>query len=594
MVFHLAAPYIQDQLSLRSWKPGGTLTVRVKYRGPFRLPAVRVTGVLAGPAQERSQRIAGSGRGAGGSGVSPFSKAAGRGKFWDSSKAVASSAVTLWNNMVETHSARWSQSLQTLQRVGSRILRSMSHDSMADAAGGEGSGESGGEHGCAAATPMQDAAAAAHAAVGAASFEQQQQAAAMAAAMAAAHAAAAAAVAEQPATAASLEEQEALLQRQLDQLGQLQASLSRFVTTASRREVNRACMLADLSNIAYDVRQILDGNLLEARHGLRLVACSHPDHAPAAGGEACALPGGSAEARQAAEVEALIEMSLSPQWEAWESEEAAAAASALAVRLMAGAAGTAGPAATCWDGAGCGGFGGGLQLSPRSPVVVSAMTVLEDDGAAGAACCSGAGGSGAATTAAGMLAPAGSPPAGGRRGATAAPRAMAAAGCLDAPVMPAPTAPRPAAPQQQLHAWVPSPQPECTDEAVDALEPSSPPTDASAASVPAAPAFDSDPPARAAAPMHPADWFVCDAPADAAAGAPATRFIVIQGSITMDHWRINLTFDPVPFESAATGVKVHRCAAPAGFWRAGPGFWAGFLQPFGLRLAVHARMLKPA
>jgi hypothetical protein len=586
MVFHLAAPYIQDQLSLRSWKPGGTLTVRVKYRGPFRLPAVRVTGVLVGPAQERTHgggalRIASGSRGAAsgsgaagaGPGVSPFSQAARGAKFWDSSKAVASSAVTMWNNMVETHSARWSQSLQTLQRVGSRILRSMSHDSVPDAAG-EG-GEGGAPAGGAGEAPAGagDAGFSA-AALPPASLEQQHQAAAMAAAMAAAHAAAAAAVADAP----SLQEQEALLQRQLDQLGHLQASLSRFVTTASRREVNQACMLADLSNIAYDVQQILDGSLLESRHGLRLVACSHPDHAPSPGGEACVLPGGgpaAAAARQAAEVEALIEMSLAPQWEAWESEEAAAAASAAVVRLMAG---PAGPAATCWDGPAGGAGGGAAQLSPRAPAFVSAMAVLDDDaGAAGAACCSASGaGARVATTAAGSIAAPGSPAAGARRrGAPAG--ALAAAACLDAPLAAAP-APWPLPPhqhhfqqQQQQHAWVAPPQPECTDEPADAFEPAPLPADPSAASAPAAPAIDSEPlpaagprGAAAPAPSHPADWFVCDAPADEATGAAPTRFIVIQGSITVDHWRINLTFDPVPFENESTGVKVHRCVHRGG------------------------------
>ena len=36
------------------------------------------------------------------------------------------------------------------------------------------------------------------------------------------------------------------------------------------------------------------------------------------------------------------------------------------------------------------------------------------------------------------------------------------------------------------------------------------------------------------------------------------RYFVIQGSDSMDHWRVNLTFDPVEFEDKALGVKVHR------------------------------------
>ena len=30
----------------------------------------------------------------------------------------------------------------------------------------------------------------------------------------------------------------------------------------------------------------------------------------------------------------------------------------------------------------------------------------------------------------------------------------------------------------------------------------------------------------------------------------------LQGSETLDHWRVNLTFDPVPFEDPELGVKV--------------------------------------
>eukprot|EP00775_Hariotina_reticulata_P002937 gene2937-3223_t len=47
--------------------------------------------------------------------------------------------------------------------------------------------------------------------------------------------------------------------------------------------------------------------------------------------------------------------------------------------------------------------------------------------------------------------------------------------------------------------------------------------------------------------------------ADSAAGQAPVRYIVIQGSITLDHWRINLTIDPCEFEGGALGrVKVHR------------------------------------
>ena len=53
-----------------------------------------------------------------------------------------------------------------------------------------------------------------------------------------------------------------------------------------------------------------------------------------------------------------------------------------------------------------------------------------------------------------------------------------------------------------------------------------------------------------AARANPTEWYVVDDP------ATTTRFFVIQGSDTLDHWRVNLTFDPVAFEDASLGVKV--------------------------------------
>ncbi|DBA66452.1 TPA: hypothetical protein ACH3X2_002429 [Trebouxia sp. C0005] len=50
----------------------------------------------------------------------------------------------------------------------------------------------------------------------------------------------------------------------------------------------------------------------------------------------------------------------------------------------------------------------------------------------------------------------------------------------------------------------------------------------------------------------PTQWFVCDDPVS------HTRYFVIQGSETIDHWRVNLSFDPVVFEDKSLGVKVHR------------------------------------
>ena len=36
------------------------------------------------------------------------------------------------------------------------------------------------------------------------------------------------------------------------------------------------------------------------------------------------------------------------------------------------------------------------------------------------------------------------------------------------------------------------------------------------------------------------------------------RYFVLQGSDNIDHWRVNLTFDPVTFEDPSLGIKVHR------------------------------------
>jgi hypothetical protein len=56
----------------------------------------------------------------------------------------------------------------------------------------------------------------------------------------------------------------------------------------------------------------------------------------------------------------------------------------------------------------------------------------------------------------------------------------------------------------------------------------------------------------------PSDWFCCDGPLSSTDATP-TRFFAIQGSITLDHWRINLSIDPVEFEAGALGpIRVHR------------------------------------
>ncbi|KAL6784205.1 PGD1 [Auxenochlorella protothecoides x Auxenochlorella symbiontica] len=48
------------------------------------------------------------------------------------------------------------------------------------------------------------------------------------------------------------------------------------------------------------------------------------------------------------------------------------------------------------------------------------------------------------------------------------------------------------------------------------------------------------------------EWYVADC------ARTGVRYVVLQGSDTLDHWRVNLTFDPVPFEGAELGAQVHR------------------------------------
>jgi Lipase (class 3) len=52
--------------------------------------------------------------------------------------------------------------------------------------------------------------------------------------------------------------------------------------------------------------------------------------------------------------------------------------------------------------------------------------------------------------------------------------------------------------------------------------------------------------------VSPTEWYVADDEES------HLRYFVIQGSDNMDHWKVNLTFDPVTFEDSSLGVKVHR------------------------------------
>lgn len=52
--------------------------------------------------------------------------------------------------------------------------------------------------------------------------------------------------------------------------------------------------------------------------------------------------------------------------------------------------------------------------------------------------------------------------------------------------------------------------------------------------------------------LCPSEWFVCDDPQE------ELRIFAIQGSDSLDHWKLNLTCDPVVFEDPSMGVTVHR------------------------------------
>eukprot|EP00798_Chlamydomonas_sp_ICE-L_P017749 gene17749-24109_t len=62
------------------------------------------------------------------------------------------------------------------------------------------------------------------------------------------------------------------------------------------------------------------------------------------------------------------------------------------------------------------------------------------------------------------------------------------------------------------------------------------------------------------------EWFSCDEP------STNTRYFVIMGSDTVDHWRLNLSVDPVTFEDPSLGVKIHE-----GAYEAAKALYARFL-----------------
>lgn len=233
-------------------------------------------------------------------------------------------------------------------------------------------------------------------------------------------------------------------------LGQFKASLSKFLTTASKSEVCQAAMLSDLSNMAYDVTQITD-DLLQERHNLHLIACSQ------AVGGSCDFAASTLGDAITQEVLTSSSGSVSPLTDSsWALD----------------------PYGTV-----------STPISPRSRFVVSAMTLMDE-------------------------------------------QAPAMAVNADSLIQ--------QSQQRQTHS---SPVPEAVTAAENEASTSQSTTEDEVEA-------ETEP----TSPSYPADWFACD---DLESGMP-TRYFVIQGSITLDHWRINLTIDPCVFEDGSTGVKVHR------------------------------------
>lgn len=412
--------------------------------------------------------------------------------------------------------------------------------------------------------------------------------------------------------------------------GQLKASLSRFITTASNTELQQAAMLADLSNLAYDVSAI-DHQLLQERHGLTVVAHSRPQGALNV--EAKAVVPAALEAQTATQPQVLTPSeavvpvtspasaaanfnagedyaysgavsAASPVWDAVAQPPRASPRSTSSSNLV-----TRSPPA-----------------SPRTPLVLSSLGDLDDlapsnsdlhfataaaavadpdtpkrkssalAAAAGAASASKKSSSRAVAPAAVAVAepvsvPLSSPSAsyGSSAGAVLAGQlmqyqqhdlleavqqqhdvdleqkeqeALAFLQQQEQAIL------LEMQQQQQLQMLLQQEQAIMQQlQQQGSNEAGNTPASSTAwwwwwqqqqQQQQAVPSAHPTSKADSQAELHPTDWFVCDEAAPAEADIP-TRYFVIQGSITLDHWRINLTIDPCEFEGGALGhVKVHR------------------------------------
>jgi hypothetical protein len=421
--------------------------------------------------------------------------------------------------------------------------------------------------------------------------------------------------------------------------GQLRASLSRFITTASKAEVANAAMLSDLSNLAYDV-QAISTQRLQDTHNLVMIAHSKQAAAQllSAGSATAAV---RAQLQAAAEADTAFAVPASSQLLQGLPRPAAVRRSQEAAAVSAGipqspaAAGAAPGVFALYASSSSFGQSGSAPTSPRTPFVLSSFAETDDMLAPGEV---------QLATASGTVSSPGTPrrtssalsaAAPSRSGSlTAAPAGIdvpllqlqssgSAGAALAAQLMQYQLQDMDAVPamQYQLPADVAEQQAmldlqqqeqqvllemqhtqqlqlllqqeqaimqqlqeqaslsssigaEGTDSADAAASNSSSnawwwlqqlqrqatatAALATAAAAPAAASAASSSTADPKADAPPSDWFVCDGPGSDGSSAPV-RYFVIQGSITLDHWRINLTIDPCEFEGGALGgVKVHR------------------------------------
>jgi hypothetical protein len=424
---------------------------------------------------------------------------------------------------------------------------------------------------------------------------------------------------------------------------QLKASLSRFITTASKGEVSNAAMLSDLSNLAYDV-QAISTQRLQDTHNLVMVA-----HSKQAAAQLLAAGSAAAAARvqlqAAADAESATPFAVPassqllqglPRPAAVRRSQEAAAVSAGTPQSPAAAGAAPGGFMAAYASSNSFGQSGSAPTSPRTPFVLSSFAETDDMLAPGEVQPATASGtvsspgtprrtssalSAAAPSRSGSLAatPAGSGPlpllqSSGSAGAVLAAQLMQyQLQDLDAvPAMqyqlPADVAEQQAmldlqqqeqqvllemqhtqqlqlllqqeqAIMQQLQEqaslsssigaegadsadasaansssntwwWLQQLQRQATAAAALAT--------AAAAGAAVLPASSSSSSTEPKPDAPPSDWFICDGPGSDGSSAPV-RYFVIQGSITLDHWRINLTIDPCEFEGGALGgVKVHR------------------------------------